>query len=125
MASASSSIMAHIPIHQGVTKANYLLRCAQLLPYLRSSKLVGFLDDSNPAPVKDVAASTTAGVEQVPNPEYERWYNQDQQLLSGLLSSMIEDVLRDVVIAKTSKEVWDSLQMKFASSTKARMVQIS
>jgi hypothetical protein len=37
---------------------------------------------------------------------------------------MTEDVLRDVVISTSSKEVWDSLQKKFASSTKARMVQI-
>jgi hypothetical protein len=37
---------------------------------------------------------------------------------------MTEDVLRDVVVAKTLKEVWDSLQTKFASSTKARTMQI-
>jgi hypothetical protein len=71
-----------------------------------------------------VAASPAAGVEQIPNPAYERWYDQDQQLLSGILSSMIEDVLQDVVAAKSSREVWDSLQKKFASSTKACTVQI-
>jgi hypothetical protein len=85
---------------------------------------MGFLDGSNPAPTQTVAASTAAGAEQLPNPEYERWYDQDQQLLSGQLSSMTEDVLWDVVISTSSKEVWDSLQKKFASSTKARTVQI-
>jgi hypothetical protein len=65
-----------------------------------------------------------AGVEQVSNLAYERWYDQDQQLLSGLLSSMIEEVLRDVVNAKSSREVWDSLQKKFTSSSKVCMVQI-
>jgi hypothetical protein len=85
---------------------------------------MGFLDGSNPAPAQTVAVSTAADAEQVPNPEYERWYDQDQQLLSGLLSSMTEDVLQDVVIATSSKEVWDSFQKKSASSTKARTVQI-
>jgi hypothetical protein len=37
---------------------------------------------------------------------------------------MAEEVLRDVVIATSSKEVWDSLQKKFVSSTKAFTVQI-
>jgi hypothetical protein len=66
---------------------------------------MGFLDGSNPAPAQTVAASTAAGAEQLPNPEYERWYDQDQQLLSGQLSSMTEDVLWDVVIFTSSKEV--------------------
>jgi hypothetical protein len=67
--------------------------------------MMGFLDGSNPAPVKEVTASTATGAGTVPNPEYERWYNLDQQLLSGLLSSMTEDVLRDVIVAQSSKEV--------------------
>jgi hypothetical protein len=85
---------------------------------------MGFLDGSNPVSAKIVVASTTTSVEQVANPEYEHWCNQDHQLLSGLLSSMTKEVLRDVVVAKSSKEVWDSLRMKFTSSTKAHIVQI-
>jgi hypothetical protein len=83
-----------------------------------------FLDGSNSTSAKKFITSTTTGAEQVSNPEYERWYNQDQQLLSGLLSSMTEEVLQDVVITTSSKEVWDSLQTKFASSVKACMMQI-
>jgi hypothetical protein len=56
-----------------------------------------------------VAASPASGAEQIPNPAYERWYDQDQQLLSGFLSSMIVDILRDIIAAKSSKEVWDTL----------------
>jgi hypothetical protein len=85
---------------------------------------MGFLDGSNLASAKEVAASMAASAKKVSNPEYEHWYNHDQQLLSGLLLSMIKEVLQDVIVAKTSKEVWDSLQMKFASSTKALTVQI-
>jgi hypothetical protein len=76
-----ASTMAPITIHQVVTirltKDNYLLWRAQLLPYLRSSKLMGFLDGSNPASAQTVASSTAAGAEQLPNPEYECWYDQD------------------------------------------------
>jgi hypothetical protein len=117
-----------MPIHQIVTirltKTNFLLWRAQLLPYLRSSKLMGYLDDTLPAPAQKIVASTAGGAKPVSNPTYECWYDQDQQLLSGLLSSMTKDILRDVIGAKTSKEVWDSLQKKFASSIKARTVHI-
>jgi hypothetical protein len=120
--------MASLPLHHAVTirlsKGNYLLWRAQLLPYLRNTKLLGHLDGSSPAPPMQVAASTATGAEQISNPDYEKWYDADQQLLSGLLSSMTEDVLRDVVSANSAKEAWDSLQKRFASSTRARMVQI-
>jgi hypothetical protein len=69
-------------------------------------------------------ASTQTDAELVPNPAYEQWYNTDQHLLSGLLSSMIEEMLHDVLDAKTSKEVWDSIRMKFSSSTRAHTVQL-
>jgi hypothetical protein len=120
--------MASLSHHQAVTirlnKGNYLLWRAQLLPFLRSTKLLGHLDGTTPAPLMFVAASTATGAGQISNPEYERWYNTDQQLLSGLLSSMPEEVLRDVIDAASAKDAWDSVQKRFASSTRARTVQI-
>jgi hypothetical protein len=127
-APAFQSACVPIPLHHVVTirltKSNYLLWRAQLVPFLRSAKLMGYLDGTLPAPAQLIASSTATGAAQVANPAYIRWYDQDQQLLSGLLSSMTEDVLRDVVAATSSKEVWDSLQKKFSSSTRARTVQI-
>jgi hypothetical protein len=126
--SSSQTSFAPIPIHHAVTvrlnNTNYLIWRAQLLPYLRSVKLMGYLDGTIPAPGKMIASSTAAGAEQVLNPVYERWYDQDQRLLSGLLSSMSEEILHDVIDATSSKEAWNSLQKKFASSTRARTVQI-
>jgi hypothetical protein len=87
-------------------------------------KLMGFLDGTLPAPPTVVASSSTAGAEMVQNPAFVKWYDADQQLLSGLLSSMTEDILRDVITATSSKEVWESLQRQFSSSTKARTLQL-
>jgi hypothetical protein len=105
---SSTTTIAPIPIHEVVTirltKANYLVWNAQLFPYLRSSKLVGYLDGSLVAPGKKIAASMAIDVEHVSNPAYERWYDQDQHLLSNLLSSMTEDVLCNAITATSSKE---------------------
>jgi hypothetical protein len=104
-----------------LTETNYLIWRAQLLPYLRSTKLIGYLDGSLPAPPKQVASSSEDGAA---NPAYQRWYDQDQQVLSGLLSSISEDILRDLIDATSSKVVWDMLQRRFASATRARTVQL-
>jgi hypothetical protein len=110
MASSFTPIPFHSAITIRLTKSNYLLWRAQLLPYLRSTKLLGFLDGSSPAPPKEIPVSSTPGDELITNPAYEWWLDKDQQVLSGLLSSMSEEILPDVVTAKTSKAVWDTLQ---------------
>jgi hypothetical protein len=123
-----ASSFAPIPLHHAVTirltKNNYLLRRAQLLPFRRSTKLISYLDGTLPPPPKQVPASTALDAELLPNPAYDRWYDQDQQVLNVLLSSISVDILHDVVQAKTSKAVWDMLQRQFASATRARTVQI-
>jgi hypothetical protein len=124
----SSTTIATISLHQAVTirltTSNYSLWRAQLMPFLRSTKMLGHLDGSTPVPPKMITTPTDASAAVLANPEYDRWYDLDQQLLSGLLSSMTEEVLRDVATAVTAKEAWDSLQQKFASSSRARTVQI-
>jgi hypothetical protein len=87
-------------------------------------KLMGYIDGSLKAPEKKVLSYTDAGATLIPNPAYERWYDQDQQVLSGLLSSMSEEVLRDVTDATTLKEAWDTLKKMFSSATRAQTVQI-
>ena len=84
---------------------------------------MGYLDGTHAAPAK-LVPSSTAGAELVSHPTYNQWYDQDQQVLSGLLSSMSEEILHDVVAATTSKEVWDTLHRMFSSLTRARTTQI-
>jgi hypothetical protein len=159
-----------IPLHHVVTvrltKKNFLIWRAQLLPFLRSSKLghVRFypnpyglrgiegvsipskskslpirinplesiwiennrtnLDGTMAAPTKEVPSSAASGAKMMPNPAYESWCDLDQQILSGLLSTVTKEILCDLTTATTSKEVWDSLTRQFSSSTRARDVQL-
>jgi hypothetical protein len=46
----------------------------------------------NAGTTSKVVASTGADAEQIDNLDYSRWYDQDQQHLSGLLSCMSEDM---------------------------------
>jgi hypothetical protein len=59
-----------VPLHHAVNiklnKNNFLLWCAQLLPYLRNSRLIGYLDGTLVAPTPQIAVSTETGAELVP-----------------------------------------------------------
>lgn len=59
---------------------NYLLWSAQILPYLRSQGIVGFVDGSLPAPAQTITVEPSeenGGRRIAVNPEYTSWYHQD------------------------------------------------
>lgn len=62
-----ASTFGPIPLHHAVTihptKNNFIIWRAQLLPYLRSTKLMGYVDGTIAAPAKLVPSSTTAGAD--------------------------------------------------------------
>jgi hypothetical protein len=106
---------------------NYLIWSAQVLPYLRSQGLSGHIDGSLSAPRQTIAADSvegSGGRTIVVNPEFMSWYHQDQLVLSVINSSLSEDVLSTVVDATTARGAWSTLEKMFASSSRARIMQI-
>lgn len=114
---------APIPLHHAVTvrlkKTNYLIWRGQLLPHLRSNQLLGFLDGTISAPTKQIVSSSADGAQLVPNPEYVKWFNQDQQLLSGLLSRKFS--LMSLILVHPKKP---GTSCNVCSAPRARVVQI-
>lgn len=91
-----------------LSRDNFLLWKATVLPPIRGAQLDGYLDGSIEAPAKtlDVQKADKSGTETVPNPEYARWIAQDQQVLGSLLlTSLSREVLTQVVSMKTSAQV--------------------
>lgn len=110
-----------------LTQENYLLWSAQILPYLRSQGLVGFVDGSTPAPSQTITiepSEATNGRSIVINPEYTVWYHQDQLVLSLINSSVTEEVLGTMIGIITAREAWTTLEKQFASTSRARAMQI-
>ena len=58
------------------------------------------------------------------NPAYLLWRKKGQLLLSWLRSSMTEGILATVANYVTSNSVWTALEQKFASQSKARLLQL-
>ena len=103
ISSTMASTFGPIPLHHAFTirlmKKKFIIWHAHLFPYLWSTKLMGYFDGTIATPTKLVPSSSAAGANLVFNPACDRWYDQDQQILSGLPSSISEEILHDVVAA--------------------------
>ncbi|KAA8535839.1 hypothetical protein F0562_030841 [Nyssa sinensis] len=106
-----------------LTRDNYLLWRAQLIPYLRGQNLFGYLDGSTPClPITLSSSSNDSTI--VPNPDYIHWSQQGQIILSALLSSLTESLLTQVVGLTTSRDVWLALEKTFSSTSSTRILSI-
>jgi hypothetical protein len=107
---------------------NYLYWRTQVVPILRSNLIYGFVDGTLPCPDAEIpnpAASAEGGVPPtITNPEYSVWHQQDQAILSAIVSSLTEGVIGLVMLAATSREAWETLEVSFASQSTARVMQL-
>ncbi|KAF5459493.1 hypothetical protein F2P56_023434, partial [Juglans regia] len=92
-----------------LSSENYLLWRTQITPYLRGQRLFGYVDGSHHQPTQYIsnpaAATSTTAPPLLLNPEFTNWFDQDQIVLSILMSSLSESILAKVVGATTSREV--------------------
>jgi hypothetical protein len=107
-----------------LTRDNYLLWKAQIIPYLRGQHLYGFIDGTKPAPASSLAVPDSGTTAALPNPDFYIWHTQDQMILSALISSLSETVLAHVVKCNTSRDVWLCLERMFTSQSRARSMQL-
>ena len=89
-----------------LTRDNYLLWKAQIVPYLKGQHLFGFLDGTRLAPLPVLTSTADGAAQIIPNPEFQQWHLQDQMLLSALISSLSETILAHVVRCATARDVW-------------------
>lgn len=76
----------------------------------------------SPTQPTTVIASSSPAV--LPNPAYVVWLQQDQALMSMLISSLSEEVMYLVVGRRLSNEVWDSVEATLASSSRASSLNL-
>ena len=117
-------LVVHHMVTIKLTRDNYLLWKAQIVPYLRGQHLFGFLDNSRPAPSPTINITTDEISNIQPNPEFQLWIIQDQMILSALISSLSENILAYVVQCTTSREVWLTLEQMFTAHSQARVMNI-
>ena len=120
----TSLTVVHHLITIKLTRDNYLLWKAHIVPYLKGQHMFAFLNGSWPAPPQTLLTQLVATTTLVPNPEFQAWHLQDQLILSALISSLSEKILAHVVKCSTSREVWLTLERMFTSHSHAHIMQI-
>jgi len=93
----------HQVISLKLTNTNYLYWRMQMKPYLLGQRVFDFVDGSNSCPSPHILAAD--GVSLQVSQLFLRWKQQDQLILSALLSSLSMEVLHLVVDCPTSCSV--------------------
>jgi hypothetical protein len=86
---------------------------------LRGARKPHFIAADAAAPAKTIKEKDS---KDVPNPEYDLWVTQDQQVLNYLLSSVSRDILAQIATLLTSAEAWAVIESMFASQSRARVI---
>ncbi|GAV74981.1 UBN2_3 domain-containing protein, partial [Cephalotus follicularis] len=105
-----------------LSATNYLLWRTQLVPFLRGQKLLDYAYGTTPCPSPTI--TITGYDDPQPKTAASHWKDQDQLLLSLLISSFSETVIPLVVGLNTSHEVWSTLDSVFASPSNTRILNL-
>ncbi|KAK1607720.1 hypothetical protein QYE76_031393 [Lolium multiflorum] len=111
------------PPSQHLTRNNFLLWQALIVPAFRGANVMGLLDGSDGAPAKTIEVDDTDGKKvQVDNPAYLTWIARDQHVLRFLLNSLSPEILSHVLGMDTTAMAWSAINAMFktASRTKAQ-----
>ena len=98
---APHSVVLHVPIK--LTSDNFLLRKTQLFPLLNCHDLAHILTQDLPISTQ---LDDQGGI--FVNVVYQTWWHQDQQVLSLIVTSLSESILRCVVGKIVAKEAWSN-----------------
>lgn len=100
---------------------NYLLWKSQILPLIRTMGIEKHLTDDKP-PEEHIADGKG---EQLVNPRFNTWKNNDGLLTSWLLGTITEDVLSMIESSDTAYQVWKSLEEQLLSMTKENELHLN
>jgi len=123
MASSSFNAIAHLepPVSEKLTRDNFLLWKAQVLPPIRGAQLEDILDGTDLAPAKTIEDDKK---QVVPNSAYSIWLAKDQQVLGYIVNSLSTTVLAQVATLKSASEVWRALEGMYSAQSRARVTNL-
>uniref|UniRef100_A0A2N9FW36 Retrotransposon Copia-like N-terminal domain-containing protein n=1 Tax=Fagus sylvatica TaxID=28930 RepID=A0A2N9FW36_FAGSY len=106
---SSSPTPSLINLHHVFTiklnRDNYLLWKAQLIPYLRGQHLLGYVDGTTPPPPQMISQTSESGeTSLLSNPAYAKWIQQDQIILSTIISSLSKSLMTHIVGLSTAHD---------------------
>lgn len=102
-----SALLAH-PIAEKLSRDNFNIWQAQVLPAVRGAQLLPLLEGKIPEPPATISAADSADPKrttETANPDHATWLAQDQLLLGYLTNTMTREFLAQVARCTTSAQV--------------------
>jgi hypothetical protein len=121
---ATGTFSLHNSITHKLTRDNYSLWKATIVPILKGHSLFGFVDGTIVCPSSTITTESDTGATTAPNPAYLAWHMQDQLILGAINSCLNDSILSHVVKCNTSRDVWLTLERLFKSQSQARTMQV-
>lgn len=90
---ASTNPVFGFIITEKLAKQNFAIWSAQMLAAVRGASLEGHIDGKTAVPVAEIDEKQGEKVVKVANPEYQKWFAADQQLLGYIFSSLSREIL--------------------------------
>jgi hypothetical protein len=115
------SILATL-ISEKLTKVNYPLWSAQVLPPIRAAQLEDILLGVEKASEKHITIMVNDKSEKQRNPVYAAWMARDQAVPGYILSTLTREALLYVSRCTAAAEVWNAFAALYSSQTRARYV---
>ena len=111
------SVGLHVPIK--LKRENFLLWKTQLFPLLNCHDLPHILTQDPPI---SSHLDDRGGI--IVNSAYQKWWRQDQQVLSLIVSSLSEAILPCIIRKITAKEAWSTLIKHCSSTNPSRIMHL-
>ena len=109
------NIGSMVPIK--LRRSNYLPWRALFAPILRRYKLLGIIDGTEPCPSPFLPDRSI-------NPNFEQWYEKDQNLLIWFNSTLSEEVVPFTVGVSSARDLWLKLEQRFGGVSDAHIHQL-
>jgi hypothetical protein len=106
-----------------LTPKNFLAWKHQFSPLLNYQGLSHIIDPTAVVPPEMISAPSDSA-QQIPNPEYQSWFQKDQMVLSWILSSLTEEVYPYIIGLTSAASTWQALALAFGSVSQNRQLQI-
>jgi hypothetical protein len=106
-----------------LTKSNYHLWHAQVMPAIRSAQLQGFLTGFEKEPPETLPKTVGDTIVIEPNLAHALWVSREQAMFGYLFTSLSREVLTRVATLTSLVEVWNTLASMYMSHTRAHSVQ--
>ena len=110
------------PPTQTLTRGNFLLWKALVLPVFRGANVMGLLDGTDRAPPKTLEVEDRdKKMITVENPDYLSRLARDQQVPRFLLNSLSPEILSHVLGMESTAAVWATINTMFSAASRSRV----